>query len=128
MLIALTSTTSRRDAEYVGELRRELPGGSPSCTFHFEPADIVTQILNFGVPAPIDIQVSGLKPDATYAAAQTIAAPAAAGAGGGGRADPPGDRRAAAAHRGRPARGAEVGLTQRDVANNVLVAPPTASR
>ena len=44
---------------YVHELRRKLPREFPGVSFYFLPADIVSQILNFGLPAPIDIQVSG---------------------------------------------------------------------
>jgi Cu/Ag efflux pump CusA len=40
-------------------LRTELPREFPSATFSFLPADMVTQILNFGLPAPIDIQIDG---------------------------------------------------------------------
>ncbi|PZU07464.1 efflux RND transporter permease subunit [Sphingomonas sp.] len=46
-------------AEYVAMLRRELPKSFPGSSFSFLPADITTQILNFGAPAPIDIQMSG---------------------------------------------------------------------
>ncbi len=45
--------------QYVEALRRELPKEFPQETFFFQPADIVNQILNFGLPAPIDVQVSG---------------------------------------------------------------------
>ncbi len=44
-------------AAYVHELRRKLPLEFPGTTFYFLPADITTQILNFGLPAPIDIQL-----------------------------------------------------------------------
>ena len=43
-------------ASYVRQLRRELPREFPGTQFYFLPADITTQILNFGLPAPIDIQ------------------------------------------------------------------------
>jgi multidrug efflux pump subunit AcrB len=43
-------------ADYVRELRRNLPREFPGTQFYFLPADITTQILNFGLPAPIDIQ------------------------------------------------------------------------
>jgi len=46
-------------AGYVQKLREELPKDFPATAFFFEPADIVTQILNFGLPAPIDIQIIG---------------------------------------------------------------------
>jgi len=46
-------------ADYIRRLRERLPREFPSTVFGFLPADIVSQILNFGVPAPIDIQISG---------------------------------------------------------------------
>ncbi|HVP00441.1 MAG TPA: efflux RND transporter permease subunit [Bryobacteraceae bacterium] len=45
--------------DYVRELRRKLSREYPDLTFFFQPADIVSQILNFGLPAPIDVQVVG---------------------------------------------------------------------
>ncbi len=44
---------------YIRDLRRNLPSEFPGVTFSFLPADIVTQILNFGLPAPVDIQIDG---------------------------------------------------------------------
>src|SRR5258708_10737113 len=46
-------------ANYVRDLRARLPREFPSATFYFLPADITTQILNFGLPAPIDVQFRG---------------------------------------------------------------------
>jgi multidrug efflux pump subunit AcrB len=46
-------------ADYVRTLRQRLPRQFPGVTFYFLPSDIVTQILNFGLPAPIDIQIDG---------------------------------------------------------------------
>jgi CzcA family heavy metal efflux pump len=46
-------------AEYVRRMREELPRRFPGETFSFPPADIISQILNFGSPAPIDLQVRG---------------------------------------------------------------------
>jgi multidrug efflux pump subunit AcrB len=46
-------------ADYVRTLRERLPREFPGATFYFLPSDIVTQILNFGLPAPIDIQIEG---------------------------------------------------------------------
>ncbi|MBN9087488.1 MAG: efflux RND transporter permease subunit [Reyranella sp.] len=43
--------------KYVAELRRRLPESFPGFTFSFLPADIISQILNFGAPSPIDVQV-----------------------------------------------------------------------
>jgi multidrug efflux pump subunit AcrB len=56
----------RPTADYVAQLRRELPERFPGFTFSFLPADIISQILNFGAPSPIDIQVRGSDPDATF--------------------------------------------------------------
>jgi multidrug efflux pump subunit AcrB len=46
-------------ADYVRELRQNLPQEFAGTMFYFLPADIVTQILNFGLPAPVDIQIDG---------------------------------------------------------------------
>jgi multidrug efflux pump subunit AcrB len=46
-------------ADYVAELRKQLPNAFPGTVFYFLPSDIVTQILNFGLPAPIDVQFEG---------------------------------------------------------------------
>jgi CzcA family heavy metal efflux pump len=59
---------------YIKELRRRLPEEFPAATFFFQPADIVSQILNFGLPAPIDIQVVGNDRAANYQIAKKIAA------------------------------------------------------
>ncbi|HEX8957817.1 MAG TPA: efflux RND transporter permease subunit, partial [Burkholderiaceae bacterium] len=53
-------------AEYVKKLRAELPKRFPGVEFFFQPADIVTQILNFGMPAALDIQVVGNNFTANY--------------------------------------------------------------
>jgi multidrug efflux pump subunit AcrB len=46
-------------ADYVARLRKILPAAYPSVTFSFLPADMVTQVLNFGLPSPIDIRIDG---------------------------------------------------------------------
>ncbi len=46
-------------ADYVRTLRERLPREFPGTVFYFLPSDIVTQILNFGLPAPIDVQIEG---------------------------------------------------------------------
>jgi len=51
-------------ADYVHNLRLKLPRQFPEATFSFLPADIVSQILNFGLPSPIDVQVVGNNLDA----------------------------------------------------------------
>jgi multidrug efflux pump subunit AcrB len=47
-------------ADYVARLREELPKRFPGCIFNFQPPDITSQILDFGLPAPIDVQVVGV--------------------------------------------------------------------
>ena len=49
-------------AEYIKKLREVLPQEFPGTSFAFLPADIVSQILNFGLPAPIDVQIIGPSP------------------------------------------------------------------
>ena len=51
----------RPSADFIRELRSKLPADFPSVTFSFLPADITSQILNFGLPSPIDVQVRGYK-------------------------------------------------------------------
>ncbi|WEJ99160.1 MAG: efflux RND transporter permease subunit [Candidatus Sphingomonas phytovorans] len=46
-------------ADYLHALRKRLPDEFPGSTFSFLPADIISQILNFGAPAPIDVMVTG---------------------------------------------------------------------
>jgi multidrug efflux pump subunit AcrB len=46
-------------ADYVQRLREKLPREFPATTLYFLPADMVTQVLNFGLPAPIDVQIEG---------------------------------------------------------------------
>jgi CzcA family heavy metal efflux pump len=62
----------RPTAEYVKALREELPARFPGVTFSFLPADIISQILNFGAPAPIDLQIRGPNLQANYAYAQEL--------------------------------------------------------
>ncbi|MBV9403804.1 MAG: efflux RND transporter permease subunit, partial [Acidobacteriaceae bacterium] len=71
ILISL-SEKHRPTAEYVAALRARLPGEFPSTLFYFLPADLVSQILNFGLPAPIDIQVVGANVDANRAFADRL--------------------------------------------------------
>ncbi len=58
ILVSLTEK-HRPTAEYVAKLRSVLPSAFPGNIFYFLPADIVTQILNFGLPSPIDVQFDG---------------------------------------------------------------------
>jgi multidrug efflux pump subunit AcrB len=58
-ILVTLSANHRPTADYVRHLRQELPKQFPGVTFYFLPADMVGQILNFGLPAPIDVQVVG---------------------------------------------------------------------
>jgi multidrug efflux pump subunit AcrB len=62
----------RPTAEYVAELREVLPREFPDTVFSFPPADIVSQILNFGAPAPIDLQIRGNNLAANFAYANQL--------------------------------------------------------
>jgi CzcA family heavy metal efflux pump len=73
MLISLKEG-HRPTEEIVAELRRELPRRFPGVTFSFLPADITSQILNFGAPAPIDVQIAGKNAAANRAYAQKLMA------------------------------------------------------
>ena len=111
----------RPTAEYMAKLRRELPAKFPGMRFFFQPADIVNQVLNFGQPAPIDIRVTGPKNDEDYSTARKILAdlkkvPGVVDAHIFQVPDAPSfsldvDRTLAS----------EMGMSQRDVADNVLV-------
>ncbi|QMW02400.1 efflux RND transporter permease subunit [Spirosoma foliorum] len=59
LLISLTEERSRPTDDYVREIRARLREEMPDVTYFFLSADIVSQILNFGLTAPIDVQVSG---------------------------------------------------------------------
>jgi multidrug efflux pump subunit AcrB len=63
----------RPTRQYVERLRQDLPKRFPGVEFFFQPADIVTQILNFGLPAPMDIQIMGNDAPANYTLAQQLA-------------------------------------------------------
>ena len=58
---------------YEVQLRKRLRERFPDTTFFFEPANITTQILNFGIPAPIDLQVVGRDTSANYKIARKLA-------------------------------------------------------
>jgi multidrug efflux pump subunit AcrB len=74
ILVALDPEHHKATTEYIRKLRNELPREFPGVEFYFQPADIVSQILNFGLPAPIDVQVMGNNTQENYFIAQQIAA------------------------------------------------------
>jgi multidrug efflux pump subunit AcrB len=73
ILIALDPEHHHPTASHIRHLREVLPRRFPGVEFFFQPADIVTQILNFGLPAPIDVQVVGTDMGTSYQIAQQIA-------------------------------------------------------
>jgi multidrug efflux pump subunit AcrB len=73
ILIALDPEHHHPIAGYIKQLRRELPERFPGTDFFFQPADITTQILNFGLPSPVDVQVIGANMQSNYTIAQAIA-------------------------------------------------------
>jgi len=108
-------------AEYVREMRERLPREFPGVTFSFPPADIISQILNFGSPAPIDLQIRGNNLDANYVYADRILREVR---------DVPGvvDARIAQSHANPTfnvdvdrTRAQLVGITERDVTNSMVV-------
>ena len=72
ILISLNPEEHGSTVEYTTALRRRLNQKFPSVLFFFEPANITNQILNFGLPAPIDLQVVGRDAAKNYAIAQTL--------------------------------------------------------
>jgi multidrug efflux pump subunit AcrB len=106
--------------KYVKELRSQLQKQFPDLTFFFQPADMVTQILNFGLPSPIDVQVQGYDP-ANYEIARRLRSRLAAVPG------------AVDVHMHQVVdapdlhldidrvRAAQFGLTQQDVANSIYI-------
>src|SRR5471030_1697884 len=61
-------------ANYVPEMRRVLPEKFPGVTFSFLPADIISQILNFGAPSPINVQIASFDSNAAFDHANRILA------------------------------------------------------
>ena len=72
ILISLSPDHHGRTGDYMDRLRTDLAARFPGVSFFFQPADIVSQILNFGVPAPIDLQIVGTDPR-NYDIAQDLA-------------------------------------------------------
>ena len=121
LLMTLSPHWKGNTADYVTALRHTLPHEFPGVSFFFQPADIVGQILNFGLPAPIDLQVVGRNRDANYRIATDLVHWVAAIPG------------AADVHLAQVVNAPDlllsvdrsmaqqIGLTQRDVANDLIV-------
>ena len=74
ILVQLKPERGKGTSEYINELRTVLAQNYPGVQFFFQPADIVTQILNFGTPAPIDVAITGANQQGNYLVAQKLAA------------------------------------------------------
>ena len=73
ILVQLKEERGKPTSAYINDLREKLPQRFPGVQFFFQPADIVTQILNFGTPAPIDIAVTGANQRGNYVIAEKLA-------------------------------------------------------
>jgi CzcA family heavy metal efflux pump len=73
ILVQLKPERGKPTSAYIKALREELPRKYPGVQFFFQPADIVTQILNFGTPAPIDVAITGANEQGNFAVAQKLA-------------------------------------------------------
>jgi CzcA family heavy metal efflux pump len=121
ILISLDPERHRPTADYIKLLRRELYAEFPDLIFFFQPANITNQILNFGLPAPIDVQVMARDKMAAYKVARQLEKQMAAVPG------------AVDVHLHQVMdypeirvnvdrlKAAQVGMTQRDVANSMLI-------
>jgi CzcA family heavy metal efflux pump len=73
ILVQLKEVRGKPTSAYISDLREKLPQHFPGVQFFFQPADIVTQILNFGTPAPIDVEITGMNQRGNYLAGEKLA-------------------------------------------------------
>jgi multidrug efflux pump subunit AcrB len=73
ILISLNKEKHSSTRDYEVKLRKHLRERFPDTTFFFQPANITSQIVNFGIPAPIDLQVIGRNAEANYKIAEKLA-------------------------------------------------------
>jgi CzcA family heavy metal efflux pump len=73
ILVQLKNERGKPTGTYIRELREMLPQKFPGTQFFFQPPDIVSQILNFGMPAPIDVEVMGMNQPGNYEIAERLA-------------------------------------------------------
>jgi len=74
ILVQLKEERGKSTASYINDLRERLPQEFPGVQFFFQPADIVTQILNFGTPSPIDVEITGNNQRDNYLVGEKLAA------------------------------------------------------
>jgi CzcA family heavy metal efflux pump len=72
ILVGLKPERKQTTKFYIDALREKLPQEFPGTQFFFQPADMISQILNFGVPAPVDIQLIGPNERANFQLAEQI--------------------------------------------------------
>ena len=106
---------------YMEQIRRELPDEFPGSSLYFQPADIVSQVLNFGLPAPLDVQIDGPDAEQSFAVAQKLAEKIRVIPGASDVRIPQILAHPALALDVDRARAAQIGISERDVANNLLV-------
>src|SRR5580765_2231924 len=73
ILVQLKEVRGKPTSAYIAALREKFPQRFPGVQFFFQPADIVTQILNFGTPAPIDVEVTGMNQRGNYLIGERLA-------------------------------------------------------
>src|SRR5437879_3474014 len=73
ILVQLKQERGKSTAGYINDLRQKLPQDFPGVQFFFQPADIVTQILNFGTPSPIDVEITGMNQRENYLVGEKLA-------------------------------------------------------
>ncbi|MBA0083869.1 MAG: efflux RND transporter permease subunit [Acidobacteria bacterium Pan2503] len=73
ILVQLKEERGKSTSAYINDLRQRLPRIFPGVQFFFQPADIVTQILNFGTPAPIDVEITGMNQRGNYLVGEKLA-------------------------------------------------------
>ena len=124
ILVSLEGEPSPDRSRYIQRAARAADAASfPGVTFYFLPADIVSQILNFGLPAPIDVQVVGQRPGGNRAFADKLLQKMRAGAGHRRPAHPAAVRPARAPRRRRPHAGRSRSATRSATSRgNLLVA------
>jgi multidrug efflux pump subunit AcrB len=71
VLIALKEK-HRPSREYMEQIRKDLARSFPDCSLYFQPADIVSQVLNFGLSSPLDVQVEGNNLDKSFEVARQV--------------------------------------------------------
>jgi multidrug efflux pump subunit AcrB len=107
--------------KYMERIRKELPDEFPGAQLYFQPADIVSQVLNFGLSAPIDIQIEGPNAEASFEIAQRLAEKVKHVPGASDVRIPQILNHPALQVDVDRQRAAQIGITERDVANNLLV-------